>query len=112
MRAQLWKAAQKFEHGTSSSIDGSVVSGILQKLSGLEALVIDLHWITFGQWQQNEFEEKDTVVDVECGTGQVGSALCPSGFGSGVQFAPAQFLGAPANTVSEAHCMGIRLYPV
>ena len=25
----------------------------------------------------------------------MGSASCPSGFGSGVQFAPAQFLGAP-----------------
>ena len=30
-------------------------------------------------------------------TGQVGGAPCPSGVESGVQFAPAQFLGAPVD---------------
>ena len=33
----------------------------------------------------------------------MGSALCPSGFGSGAQFAPAQFLGAPAEAQEEKH---------
>ena len=43
------------------------------------------------------------AIDVNCGTGQVGSSLCPSGFGSGVQFGPAQFLGAPADACETKH---------
>ena len=67
------------------------------KLANLESLVADLHWVSVGQWQQHGMMTANSeTADVHYGAGQVGSALCPSGFGSGVQFAPAQFLGAPA----------------
>ena len=97
VRSQLWEAAHKVENATAYSSEDHSLSGILQKMAGLEALVIDLHWMILGQWQQSGLKvESDETVSMHSGTGQVGSALCPSGFGSGVQFVPAEFLGAPA----------------
>ena len=51
------------------------------------------------------------AADMCCRTGQVGSALCPSGFGSGVQFAPAQFLGALQTHLLEARVYGYTALP-
>ena len=51
------------------------------------------------------------AADVHSGIGQVGCALCPSGVGSGVQFAPAQFLGAPQTHLLEALVYGYTAPP-
>ena len=100
VRSQLWRAAQSGEHGAVKSSDVNMLSGILHRLAGLETLVSDMHWVTVGQWQQyGTMAASHDAINVYCRTGQVGSALCPSGFGSGVQFAPAQFLGAPCKRI-------------
>ena len=44
---------------------------------------------------------EELPMKMHCGTGQVGSASCPSGVGSGDQFAPKKFLGAPANAQTK-----------
>ena len=104
VRSQLWRAAQSGDNGAFTSSDVNVVSGILQRLEGLETLVSDMHLVTVGQWQQHgTMAASHDATNVYCKTGRVGSALCPSGFGSGAQFAPAQFLGALAEAHEEKH---------
>ena len=98
VRSQLWKAAQNRYQGATKNSDIDGLPGILHKLAGPEALVQDLHWVAVGQWQRYGIAAASgEAADVQCGTGQLGSALCASCFGSGVQFAAAQFLGAPAD---------------
>ena len=48
------------------------------------------------QGAEDHVFEQDPWSHSKCRAGHVGSAPCPSGFGSGVQFAPAQFVGASA----------------
>jgi hypothetical protein len=106
VRSQLWRAAQSSEHGAVKSSDVNVLASLLHRLAGLETLVGDMHWVTVGQWQQyGTTAANHDATDVHRETGQVGSALCPSGFGSGVQLAPAQFLGKPADACETKHKM-------
>ena len=77
LRKQLWKAVQDEKIGAAGDgTENSAVASMCLRLAFLESLVMDMHWITVGQWRMcsdisGASMQADTPVSPSVSTGNL-----------------------------------------